>query len=120
MSMHSSRLIDINEGLITIDGIDTSTIGIDVLRKQLAIIPQDPVLFGGTFRTNLDPWSEFSNAQIWKVLDNVQLSEAVEGFGGIDSPVAESGNNLSVGQKQLLCLARWVTQCFHVHRLLLM
>eukprot|EP00210_Caulerpa_lentillifera_P006263 g5982.t1 len=100
------RLIDITEGQILIDGIDISTIGIDVLRKQCAIIPQDPVLFGGTFRSNLDPWSDFSDSQVWNVLRRVHLDEMVKAFGGIDAPVAEQGNNLSVGQRQLLCLAR--------------
>eukprot|EP00210_Caulerpa_lentillifera_P008933 g8524.t1 len=100
------RLIDINEGHIFIDGVETTNIGIDVLRKQLAIIPQDPVLFEGTFRSNLDPWSEFSDAQIWKVLCKVHLNETVKAFGGINAPVAECGDNLSVGQRQLLCLAR--------------
>eukprot|EP00210_Caulerpa_lentillifera_P001049 g1012.t1 len=100
------RLININEGCISIDGVDTSTIGIDVLRKQLAIIPQDPVLFGGTFRSNLDPWNEFSDAQIWTTLGRVHLYDTVKAFGGLNAPVAECGNNLSVGQRQLLCLAR--------------
>eukprot|EP00210_Caulerpa_lentillifera_P007448 g7118.t1 len=100
------RLIDINEGRIFIDSVDTSSIGIDVLRKQLAIIPQDPVLFGGSFRSNLDPWNEFSDAQVWAVLSRVHLEETVKAFGGINAPVAECGNNLSVGQRQLLCLAR--------------
>eukprot|EP00210_Caulerpa_lentillifera_P008112 g7746.t1 len=100
------RLIDINQGHIYIDGLDTSSIGIDVLRRQLAIIPQDPVLFGGTFRSNLDPWSEFSDAQIWTILTKVHLDETIEALSGIDAPVTECGNNLSVGQRQLLCLAR--------------
>lgn len=100
------RLIDIIEGRILIDGVDTSSIGIDVLRKQLAIIPQDPVLFGGTIRKNLDPWSEFSGAQIWDVLHKVHLHETIQGHGGLDALVAECGDNFSVGQRQLLCLAR--------------
>eukprot|EP00210_Caulerpa_lentillifera_P007444 g7114.t1 len=100
------RLIDINESRIFIDSVDTSSIGIDVLRKQLAIIPQDPVLFRGSFRSNLDPWNEFSDAQVWAVLSRVHLEETVKAFGGINAPVAECGNNLSVGQRQLLCLAR--------------
>eukprot|EP00210_Caulerpa_lentillifera_P006269 g5988.t1 len=100
------RLINITEGCILIDGVDTSSIGIDVLRKQLAIIPQDPVLFRGTCHSNLDPRREFSEAQIWAVLNKVHLDETVKALGGIKALVAECGNNLSVGQKQLLCLAR--------------
>lgn len=101
------RLIDFNGGSICIDDVDISTIGIDVLRKQMAVIPQDPVLFGGTFRSNLDPWHEFSDVRLWGVLQEVQLDSAVHVFGGLDAPISESGNNLSVGQRQLLCLARF-------------
>eukprot|EP00210_Caulerpa_lentillifera_P008106 g7740.t1 len=100
------RLIDIIDGKILIDGVDTSSVGIDVLRKQLAVIPQDPVLFGGTIRSNLDPWSEFSDSRIWSILNQVHMSTAVNNIGGIDAPIAECGTSLSVGQRQLLCLAR--------------
>eukprot|EP00210_Caulerpa_lentillifera_P007441 g7111.t1 len=100
------RLIDVNKGSILIDGVDTSTIGIDVLRKQIAVIPQDPVLFSGTFRSNMDPWKEYSDGRLWQVLQKVHLDSAVSSFGGLDAPISESGNNLSVGQRQLLCLAR--------------
>lgn len=109
------RLIDIDAGRIFIDGVDTSTIGIDVLRKQLSVIPQDPFLFAGTLRSNLDPWCEYSDAQIWSVLDKVHLSEACKSFGGIGAPLAECGDNLSVGQRQLLCLARLgLTRMLHL------
>ena len=117
------RLIDVNEGEIRIDGVDTSSIGIDVLRKQLAVIPQDPVLFGGegesfmslpashcdagTLRSNLDPWSEHSDARVWYVLQNVCLDAVVRDIGGLEALISENGGNLSVGQRQLLCLARW-------------
>lgn len=106
------RLIDINEGKILIDGVDASSIGIDALRKQLAIIPQDPVLFGGTIRSNLDPWNEFSDNRIWSMLSRVHMTDAVNSLGGIDAPIAESGTSLSVGQRQLICLARYAI--FHV------
>lgn len=104
-----SRLIDIVEGEIRIDGVDTSSIGIDVLRKQLAVIPQDPVLFGGTLRSNLDPWNEREDARIWEVLRNVSLDGVAGKLGGLDAKIAESGHNLSVGQRQLLCLARYAS-----------
>lgn len=100
------RLIDINEGVIRIDGIDTSRIGIDVLRRQLAVIPQDPVLFGGTLRSNLDPRNEHSEARIWDALNKVCLSGMVEAIGGLDASIVEAGSDFSVGQRQVLCLAR--------------
>jgi len=100
------RLIDVNEGEIRIDGVNTANMGIDLLRKQLAVIPQDPVLFGGTLRSNLDPWDEQNDAQIWEVLRKVCMDSAASDVGGLDAPIAENGNNLSVGQRQLLCLAR--------------
>lgn len=61
------RLIDVNCGCITIDGVDIGSIGIDALRNELAIIPQDPILFSGSIRTNLDPQNAFSDFEIWKV-----------------------------------------------------
>lgn len=61
------RLIDINSGSIEIDGVDIGSIATDALRDQLAIIPQDPVLFSGSIRMNLDPWDLFSDAQLWEV-----------------------------------------------------
>lgn len=100
------RLIDINAGSIFLDGVDTSSIGLDALRSQLAIIPQDPVLFSGTLRSNLDPWSRYQDAQLWEVLGKVQLKAAIAAAGGLTAPMAECGDNLSVGQRQLFCLAR--------------
>ncbi|GMH35448.1 hypothetical protein BSKO_03316 [Bryopsis sp. KO-2023] len=100
------RLIDVNSGKISIDGVDTSTIGVDALRRELAIIPQDPMLFSGTLRMNLDPWKESSDHEIWKVLSMVQLKELVEMVGGLDAEMKECGENLSTGERQLMCLAR--------------
>ncbi len=70
--------------------------------------PQDPVLFSGTLRSNLDPWGEHSDAALWRVLGAVQLKGVVAAAGGLDARMAEAGDNLSVGQRQLFCLARWV------------
>jgi ABC-type multidrug transport system fused ATPase/permease subunit len=102
------RLIDIHEGTIFLDGVDTSGIGLDALRSQLAIIPQDPVLFSGTLRSNLDPWGLHPDAALWEVLARVQLKGAIAAAGGLNAKMAECGDNLSVGQRQLFCLARWV------------
>ncbi len=94
-------------GSITIDGIDTKSIGLHDLRKKMSIIPQDPVLFSGTIRYNLDPFEEYSDAELWKVLEQVQLKPEVEGLEGqLSGEVSEGGSNFSVGQRQLVCLAR--------------
>eukprot|EP00879_Flechtneria_rotunda_P017481 GHRR01018328.1.p1 GENE.GHRR01018328.1~~GHRR01018328.1.p1 ORF type:complete len:1541 (+),score=583.94 GHRR01018328.1:446-5068(+) len=104
------RLIDITAGSILLDGVDTASIGVDALRQQLAIIPQDPVLFSGTLRSNLDPWSQHDDAALWRVLAAVQLKSAIRAAGGLHVRMAEAGDNLSVGQRQLFCLARALLQ----------
>ena len=94
-------------GSIAIDGIDTKSIGLHDLRKQISIIPQDPVLFSGTVRYNVDPFEEYSDAELWEVLEQVQLKSVVEEMDGkLFGEVSEAGGNFSVGQKQLMCLAR--------------
>ena len=94
-------------GAITIDGVDTKTIGLHVLRKKMSIIPQDPVLFSGTMRYNLDPFDEYTDAELWEALEQVQLKSAVQQLEGrLEGEVSEGGSNFSVGQRQLVCLAR--------------
>ncbi|CAF0750503.1 unnamed protein product [Adineta steineri] len=95
-------------GQIEIDNIDISTIPLDDLRSRISIIPQDPVLFTGTIRNNLDQFDNYTDQQIWNALDQVQLKTLVNDTmsNGLDSLVSENGCNLSVGQKQLICLAR--------------
>ncbi|XP_076243243.1 ATP-binding cassette sub-family C member 4 [Calliopsis andreniformis] len=95
------------EGVIEIDGIDTGSICLEDLRRHISIIPQDPVLFSGTLRRNLDPFNEFSDKELWEVLDEVELKDAVVIAGaGLSSRVLDRGSNYSVGQRQLVCLAR--------------
>ena len=81
--------------------------GVGHLRSRLTIIPQDPVLFSGTLRDNIDPFEQCTDAQIWNVLELSHLKSFVEGLtSGLEYEIAEGGSNLSVGQKQLVCLAR--------------
>ncbi|KAM7529172.1 hypothetical protein LguiB_032582 [Lonicera macranthoides] len=101
------RLVEPFGGRIVIDGIDISTIGLHDLRSSFGVLPQDPTLFNGSVRYNLDPLSQYSDQQIWEVLGKCQLAEAVkEKKSGLDSPVAEDGSNWSMGQRQLFCLGR--------------
>ncbi|KAI4378585.1 hypothetical protein MLD38_016045 [Melastoma candidum] len=101
------RLIEPSGGRIIIDSIDVSTIGLHDLRSRLSIIPQDPTLFEGTIRGNLDPLEEHSDVEIWQALDKSQLGEVVrEKELKLDTPVLESGENWSVGQRQLVSLGR--------------
>ncbi|KAJ6844581.1 ABC transporter C family member 3 [Iris pallida] len=101
------RIVDPTVGQIFIDGIDISTIGLHDLRSRLSIIPQDPTMFEGTVRSNLDPLQEFTDEQIWEALDCCQLGNEVRKKElKLDSPVTENGENWSVGQRQLVCLGR--------------
>ncbi|KAK7831943.1 abc transporter c family member 10 [Quercus suber] len=101
------RLVEPAGGKIIVDGIDISTIGLHDLRSRFGIIPQDPTLFNGTVRYNLDPMSQHSDQEIWEVLGKCQLQEALQENGkGLDSLVVESGSNWSIGQRQLFCLGR--------------
>ena len=128
------RLTDISGGCITIDGLDISQIGLHRLRSSLAIIPQDPTLFRGTIRSNLDPFNKHTDTELWNALreahlipeksvsksqDDTQASvvgctnessskagEARETRVALDSPVESEGLNFSLGQRQLIALAR--------------
>nr|XP_033489127.1 multidrug resistance-associated protein 5 [Epinephelus lanceolatus] len=101
------RLVELTGGSIVIDGINIAQIGLDDLRSKLAIIPQEPVLFIGTVRTNLDPWDQYSDAQIWEALEKTHVKEMVSQLPhSLHSEVTENGENFSVGERQLLCVAR--------------
>uniref|UniRef100_A0A8D0AY21 Multidrug resistance-associated protein 4 n=1 Tax=Sander lucioperca TaxID=283035 RepID=A0A8D0AY21_SANLU len=95
------------QGKIYIDGVLTSEIGLHDLRQKMSIIPQDPVLFTGSMRKNLDPFNHHTDEDLWKALEEVQLKSVVEELPGkLETVLAESGSNFSVGQRQLVCLAR--------------
>ncbi|XP_047308451.1 ABC transporter C family member 14-like [Impatiens glandulifera] len=101
------RLVEPSGGKIIVDGIDISVLGLHDLRSRFGIIPQEPVLFEGTVRSNIDPVGLYSDEDIWKSLDRCQLKDVVASKPGkLDSLVVDSGDNWSVGQRQLLCLGR--------------
>ncbi|KAI9251679.1 P-loop containing nucleoside triphosphate hydrolase protein [Helicostylum pulchrum] len=113
------RFMDPTKGSIEIDGVDIHTIGLDVLRSRLTIIPQDPVLFSGTLRSNLDPFDQHDDVDLWAALKRSHLVDSQNSNGSIrssngssvenislSSPVSENGSNWSQGQRQLIALAR--------------
>ncbi|NWS84495.1 MRP2 protein, partial [Toxostoma redivivum] len=101
------RVLEAAGGKIIIDDVDIATIGLHDLRNNLTIIPQDPVLFTGTLRMNLDPFDQYSDEEVWKALELAHLKTYVQGLPeGLLHLVSEGGENLSVGQRQLVCLAR--------------
>ncbi|KAK6263206.1 hypothetical protein QUC31_009022 [Theobroma cacao] len=101
------RLVEPTDGEIIIDNLNICTIGLHDLRSHLGIIPQEPTLFGGSVRYNLDPVEQHTDNEIWEVLEKCKLREAVQGKeGGLNSFVVQDGSNWSVGQRQLFCLGR--------------
>ena len=95
------------EGTILIDGVDTTKLPLEDVRSKISIIPQEPVLFSGNMRKNLDPFEEYDDETLWNALDQVELREVVAELpDGLQSYVSEGGANFSVGQRQLVCLAR--------------
>lgn len=101
------RIIEAAEGKIFIDGVDISQLGLHELRSRITIIPQDPVLFSGSLRMNLDPFDSYSDEEVWTALELSHLKSFVSGLPDkLSHECSEGGENLSVGQRQLLCLAR--------------
>ncbi|XP_063924450.1 probable multidrug resistance-associated protein lethal(2)03659 [Zophobas morio] len=95
------------EGQILIDNVDTKIVPLNILRSKITIIPQDPILFVGPLRKNLDPFDEFSDSQVWSALEAFNLKTFIANLPlGLQTLVDEGGTNFSVGQKQLLCLSR--------------
>jgi ATP-binding cassette subfamily C (CFTR/MRP) protein 1 len=107
------RLVELSGGSITIDGVDISTVGLYDLRSRLAIIPQDPTLFKGTIRSNLDPFNEHTDLELWSALrqsdlvsEDASLDDTSPGRIHLDGIVEDEGLNFSLGQRQLMALAR--------------
>ena len=114
------RIVELDEGKIIIDGVDHKSLGLNKLRSKIAVIPQDPVLFSGSVKTNLDPFSEFDNTRLYQVLARVGLyttsqpstssmslsSMANAQVQSLDDEVNDGGSNFSVGQRQLIVIAR--------------
>ncbi|OQR87169.1 ATP-binding Cassette (ABC) Superfamily [Thraustotheca clavata] len=97
------RLVEISSGRILLDGIDIGTIGLHDLREKISIIPQDPVLFSGTIRSNLDPFNRYDDNALWTAVKRAHLTNSVD---SLDDKVDERGQNFSVGERQLICIAR--------------
>ncbi|KAK3767840.1 hypothetical protein RRG08_005334, partial [Elysia crispata] len=107
LSLSLFRLVEAASGSIMVDGLNIADIGLHDLRARITILPQDPVLFSGTLRMNLDPFNEFSEDDLWVSLERAHLKEFVNQLPlKLDYQCGEEGHNLSVGQRQLLCLAR--------------
>jgi ATP-binding cassette subfamily C (CFTR/MRP) protein 4 len=106
------RLLEAEQGDIKIDKQDISRLGLHTLRKRMSVIPQTPVLFSGwSLRDNLDPFRAFGDREIVESLSNVQLQDIYDELPeGLETVVADNGNNFSVGQRQLLCVARAISQ----------
>lgn len=101
------RIVEAAGGKIIIDEKDISQLGLHTLRSNLTIIPQDPVLFSGTLRMNIDPFNAYSDEDVWRVLEHSHLKDYVkQQSAGLLSEISESGENMSMGQRQLVCLAR--------------
>ncbi|KAI1722936.1 ABC transporter transmembrane region domain-containing protein [Ditylenchus destructor] len=101
------RMIEPAGGHLIIDGIDISSLGLHDLRSNITIIPQDPVLFSGTLRFNLDPFNRHKDEEIWRALEYANLKEFAEANPAkLEHEITEGGDNISIGQRQLVCLAR--------------
>ena len=107
LAMALFRLIEKAGGFIKIDNEDISSIGLHDLRKSLTIIPQEPVLFSGSLRLNLDPFNVHTDEELWSALELAHLKSFASGLeGGLEHQMSEGGDNISMGQRQLVCLAR--------------
>ncbi|GAA5860287.1 hypothetical protein JCM3774_000370 [Rhodotorula dairenensis] len=107
LTMVLYRIIEVESGVVSIDGVDVGKLGLHDLRSRLSIIPQDSQMFAGTLRQNLDPSGRATDAQMWAALEQCRLKDHVERMEGkLDAHIDEGGTNFSSGQRQLICLGR--------------
>ncbi|XP_063809426.1 ATP-binding cassette sub-family C member 5-like isoform X1 [Pseudophryne corroboree] len=107
LAMTLFRLVELSGGSIIIDNVCINEIGLEDLRKKLSIIPQEPVLFAGSIRSNLDPMNLYTDEELWKALEKTHMRKhVVQLHGKLHYQVTENGSNFSVGERQLLCMAR--------------
>ena len=111
LTMSLFRISEITRGEILIDGIDISTLSLPILRSAIEIVPQNPVVFKGTLRSYVDPFDEYDDSEIWSALRKAKLEKAVERMStssaaGLLAAIAENGENLSVGERQMLVMSR--------------
>jgi ABC-type multidrug transport system fused ATPase/permease subunit len=101
------RLVEIESGQIELDGVDTSRIDLKILRRAIAVVPQDPLLLSGTLRENLDPFGKFSRSEINEALERMHFKQAIDRLPqGLETPIVGAGVSLSSGERQLVCLTR--------------
>ena len=101
------RLVEPTGGSICIDGVDISKLGLQRLRTSLAMVPQDAYMFSGSLRGNLDPFDDYTDAELWEAIDQVGLKQIITDLpGGLETNVADNGDNFSHGQRQLMCMCR--------------
>ncbi|PIK59583.1 putative ATP-binding cassette sub-family C member 8-like [Apostichopus japonicus] len=111
LTMSLLRLLIQTKGRITIDGIDIETVPLQTLRSRISVVPQEPILFNGTIRENIDFDGRLADADIWDILEKVQLKDKIARLHtGLDSFISAGGSNFSLGEKQLLCLARTIVR----------
>ncbi|MBL7998847.1 MAG: ATP-binding cassette domain-containing protein [Candidatus Kapabacteria bacterium] len=108
------RFVEVEQGGIHIGGVDIACIPLQRLRAAMAVIPQDPTLFIGSIRSNLDRFNQYDDSAVWAALKRVAMDEAIRTLGGLDAAVTENGYNFSQGQRQLLCLARAILTDAHI------
>ncbi|KAJ0389342.1 hypothetical protein P43SY_010380 [Pythium insidiosum] len=101
------RINELDSGRILIDGKDISTMPLQSLRSRMSIIPQAPVLFKGPLRGYMDPFEEYTDAEIWEAFEKVEMKEQISALEGqLSYELSENGENFSVGERQMLCMAR--------------
>ncbi|TMW67021.1 hypothetical protein Poli38472_012137 [Pythium oligandrum] len=107
LTMALFRVNELESGRIMIDGTDISTMPLQSLRSRLSIIPQAPVLFKGPLRSYMDPFDEYTDAEIWEAFEKVEMKDQIGALEGqLSYELSENGENFSVGERQMLCMAR--------------